>query len=129
MSVDVVPVWAQWVVAILILTGAALTLIGCVGLLRLTSFFQRIHAPTLGNTLGTWFTVAASMLFFSMLQSRPVLHEILIGCFIFITAPVTSVLLVRAAIFRDHRASLVKVDTPVGYTDETAEKRGGGVQR
>lgn len=123
MSAAMVPVWAQWVVALLLMFGSVLALIGCIGLLRLTNFFQRIHAPTLGNTLGTWSTVAASMLFFSMLQARPVLHELLIGCFIVLTAPVTSVLLVRAAIFRDRRASLFKVDTPVGYTDETAVDR------
>ena len=105
MSAAVVPAWAQWIVAILLVFGAVLALIGSIGLLRLTNFFQRIHAPTLGNTLGTWSTVAASMLFFSMLQTRPVLHEILIGCFIVLTAPVTSILLVRAAIFRDRRAS------------------------
>lgn len=112
-----VPVWAQWIVALLLVVGSSLTLIGALGLLRLRNFFQRIHAPTLGNTLGTWLTVAASILFFSMLRSRPIWHELLIGCFIFITAPVTSVLLVRAALFRDRRARPFNRDMPTGPTN------------
>ncbi len=117
MSPADVPVWAQWIVALLLLIGSVLALIGAVGLLRLDNFFQRIHAPALGNTLATWIVVAASMLFFSMLRSRPVWHEILIGCFIFITAPVTSILLVRAALFRDRR-KIAHADEPTGSTNE-----------
>lgn len=36
-----------------------------------------------------------------MHESRPVVHEILIGVFTFITTPVTYMLLVRAALHRD----------------------------
>ena len=43
----------------------------------------------------------ASMIFFSVLQSRPVLHEVLIVVFVTLTTPVTLMLLVRAALFRD----------------------------
>lgn len=114
-----VPAWAQYLVALMLIIGALLALIGSIGLLTLRNFFQRIHAPALGNTLGTWITVGASMLYFSMLQGRPVWHEILIGCFIFITAPVTSILLVRAALARDRRASLSQAtDAPVGQTGD-----------
>ena len=45
------------------------------GLLRLSSFYERVHAPTLGTTLGIGSVLLASMLFFSVLQSRPVLHD------------------------------------------------------
>lgn len=117
MTVDVVPVWAQWVVAILLLAGSLLALIGTIGLMRLSNFFQRIHAPTLGNTMGTWCTVLASMLFFSYLTGRPVVHELMIGLFIVITAPVTSILLVRAALGRDRRMRRGSEDSPEGETD------------
>jgi len=43
----------------------------------------------------------ASIVCFSVLQIRPVLHEILIAIFITITTPVTLMLLVRAALHRD----------------------------
>jgi multicomponent K+:H+ antiporter subunit G len=41
------------------------------------------------------------MLYFSVLESRPVLHEILIGVFMTLTTPVTYILLGRAALRRD----------------------------
>ncbi|NEW87712.1 potassium:proton antiporter [Rhodopseudomonas sp. WA056] len=95
------PAWAAWCVALLLLLGAGITLIGSLGLLRLDGFYQRAHAPTLGTTLGTAFIVGASMLCFSLLESRPLLHEVLILGFVTITTPVTLMLLVRAALFRD----------------------------
>ena len=95
------PAWAALLVAFLVLLGAGLTLIGVVGLLRLRSFYERVHAPTLGTSFGTISILAASMIFFSMLETRVVLHEILIGVFITVTTPVTLMLLARAALYRD----------------------------
>ena len=46
------PAWAALLTALLVLLGAGLTLIGAVGLLRMKTFYQRVHAPTLGTTLG-----------------------------------------------------------------------------
>src|SRR5690554_7796893 len=46
------PLWAAIVTAALVLLGASLALIGTVGLLRLKTFYERVHAPTLGTTLG-----------------------------------------------------------------------------
>jgi multicomponent K+:H+ antiporter subunit G len=87
--------------ALFVVLGAALALIGSVGLLRLRSFYDRVHAPTLGTTLGTAFVLIASMVMFSALELRPVLHEILIAIFTIVTTPVTFLLLVRAALHRD----------------------------
>jgi multicomponent K+:H+ antiporter subunit G len=88
-------------VALLVVLGAALALIGSVGLLRLKTFYERIHPPTMGTTLGLGLTLIASMLLFSALESRPVLHEIVIAVFVVVTTPVTFMLLVRAALHRD----------------------------
>lgn len=87
--------------ALFVVLGAALALIGSAGLLRLKSFYERVHAPTLGTTLGTGLVLIASMIMFSALELRPVLHEILIAIFTIVTTPVTFVLLVRAALHRD----------------------------
>ena len=95
------PAWVALLTALLIGLGAALALIGSIGLLRLRTFYERVHAPTLGTTLGTASILAASMIFFSMLEGRPVLHELLIGAFMIVTTPVTYMLLVRAALHRD----------------------------
>lgn len=95
------PAWAAIITAILVFTGAATTLIGSLGLLRLASFYERLHAPTLGTTLGTGCIALASIIFFSASQSRIALHEILIVVFVTVTTPVTLMVLVRAALFRD----------------------------
>jgi multicomponent K+:H+ antiporter subunit G len=55
----------------------------------------------MGTTLGLGATLAASILLFSVLESRPVLHEIVIGVLVIVTTPVTFMLLVRAAVHRD----------------------------
>jgi len=96
-----VPLWAAVPIAAFLLIGAGLTLIGSLGLLRLPSFYDRIHAPTLGTSWGTAGIVLASMGYFSVLGARPVLHEILLGVFVTATTPVTLMLLGRAAVFRD----------------------------
>lgn len=95
------PFWAALPVSLLLLLGAALGLTGSIGLLRLRSFYERVHAPTLSTTLGIGSILVASMLFFSVAQSRLVVHEILIGVFMVITTPVTLMLLTRAALHRD----------------------------
>jgi multicomponent K+:H+ antiporter subunit G len=97
------PAWAAILTALLLLLGATLTLIGSLGLLRLTSFYDRVHAPTLGTTLGIGSVLIASMLFFSVLQTRPVLHELLIAMFMVVTTPITLMLLARAALYRDRQ--------------------------
>jgi multicomponent K+:H+ antiporter subunit G len=96
-----VPAWALVVVVILLVVGAAATLIGSLGLLRLRTFYERVHAPTLGTTLGTGCIVIASMIYFSALGTRLVLHELLILIFVTVTTPVTLMILVRAAVLRD----------------------------
>lgn len=96
-----VPPLLAALIALLTVLGAVLALIGSIGLLRLKTFYERIHPPTLGTTLGLGFTLSASMLLFSALQSRPVLHEIVVGVFMIVTTPVTYTLLVRASMHRD----------------------------
>lgn len=110
------PVWAALLVGILILTGAAVTLIGSLGLLRLESFYERVHAPTLGTTLGTALILLGSAVCFSVLRSRPLLHEVLILIFVTVTTPVTLMLLARVALYRDRMAG--KSDVP--RDDESA---------
>lgn len=96
-----IPAWAALVVSLLVVGGALLAFIGSLGLLRMGSFYERVHPPTMGSTLGTGLVLAGSMVFFSLLEARPVLHEILIGAFVTVTTPVTYMLLVRAALHRD----------------------------
>lgn len=95
------PAWAAFIVAFLVVAGAAITLIGSLGLLRMKTFYQRLHPPTMGSTLGVALIVVASILCFSVLRSRLSVHELLIGIFVTLTTPVTFMLLARAALYRD----------------------------
>ncbi len=100
---DNIPAWLAIAVAILLLAGSLVTLIGTLGLLRLPHFYQRIHGPAITITFGTGSFLIASMLYFTVLQSRPVIHELLITAFVMLTAPVTAMLLMRAAVYRELR--------------------------
>lgn len=117
------PLWAAIPVALLLLFGSGLTLVGSVGLIRLRGFYARVHAPTLGTTLGIGSILLASMLYFSVLQTRFVLHEILILVFIVLTTPVTLMLLTRAALYRDQREGSAEVPEALPSQDHDGVSR------
>ncbi|MGD9944834.1 MAG: monovalent cation/H(+) antiporter subunit G [Burkholderiaceae bacterium] len=117
---DALPAWAAVAVIVLLVIGGCLVLIGSLGLLRLSNFYQRLHGPAMINTLGAGCMLIASMLLFSVLQSRVVVHEVLITIFVVITAPVTAILLMRAAIFRDRRSGRNNVPPLPGQADGQA---------
>lgn len=94
------PLWVSLVASILLIISGLLTLIGSLGLLRLKHLYERMHAPTLGTTLGAFSLLLASALIASTLQNRPIFHELLISLFLIITSPVTAILLMQSAIHR-----------------------------
>jgi multicomponent K+:H+ antiporter subunit G len=121
-ALDTLPSWVAAPVAFLLILGGLIVAIGALGLLRLPDFYQRIHGPAITITLGAGCILIASMLFFSGLQSRPVIHELLITIFVLLSAPVVSMLVMRAAVYRDLRAGKLKY---VGQRiEEVAEKAG-----
>ena len=110
------PPWVALLVAVLMVTGAGLTLIGSLGLLRLRSFFQRIHAPTLGSTLGAGSILIASMLFFTTVEARLVLGEILIAVFLIVTTPISFILLAMAT--RQRGQPSIESNAPAGRIED-----------
>jgi len=100
-DVPEMPAWAALVTAALVLVGATFTLIGSFGLIRMRTFYQRLHAPSLGATLGTLTILSGSIVYFLVLQTRPVTYEVLIGLFITVTTPITFLLLAPATLYRD----------------------------
>lgn len=101
MPVADLSLWVVIAVSVLLVLGSFLTLLGAIGLLRLPTFYERIHAPTLGTSWGVGAIMLASILYFSIVGSRAVFHEILIGIFVTLTTPITLILLARAALHRD----------------------------
>ncbi|WP_421729269.1 monovalent cation/H(+) antiporter subunit G [Brevundimonas sp.] len=95
------PLWAAILVTACVLAGSALTLLGTLGLVRLSTFYERVHAPTLGATLGMALILLASIVYFTLADGRFMPRELLIGLFLTVTTPVTLILLSRAALFRD----------------------------
>ena len=100
MSANALPLWVTIPGTLLLLAGGLLTFVGSLGLLRLSTFFARMHGPSMGNTLGAGCILLASMLVSSALLHRPIVHEILITLFIVITSPVTAMMLMRAGLYR-----------------------------
>jgi multicomponent K+:H+ antiporter subunit G len=117
------PFWVDAVTAALVVIGALAALIGSFGLLRLRSFFQRVHTPTLGATVGTWAFTAATMSQVSFAAKQPYVHVLLIALLIALTAPVTTVFLMRAALFRararrEAGVPILRVNEPVTQADD-----------
>jgi multicomponent K+:H+ antiporter subunit G len=111
------PIWLDALTAALVVLGALAALIGSLGLLRLPHFFQRVHAPTLGATVGVWGLTLAMVAQMSFVGGQPYVHALLVGILIALTAPVTTVLLMRAALFRARQR---------GETDVPLTTEGGG---
>ena len=95
------PALVDAVTALLVVVGGLAALIGSLGVLRLGSFFQRVHAPTLGATLATWCLALATVVQVSFARGQLFVHAALIAAFIALTAPITTIFLMRAAIFRE----------------------------
>jgi multicomponent K+:H+ antiporter subunit G len=95
------PLWVDALTAAFLVVGGLATLIGSWGVLRLGTFFQRVHAPTLGATLGTWCFVLATIAQSSFARGQPSARAVVIAVFIALTAPITTIFLLRAAIFTE----------------------------
>ena len=101
MTPEQLPLWAAIPAALLLLAGSMLALIGALGLLRLPTFAARMHGPTMGNTLALGCVLLASMLTASTQAQQPVLQELLIALFMVLTSPVSAILLMQAALYRE----------------------------
>mgnify|MGYP000875734927 FL=1 len=108
MSTDVIgvdlPLWAQILVAALVFLGALIALMGSLGLLRLESYFERVHAPSIIATMGCWLIMHATWIYFSVSGQGFVMHSVLIAIFVAVTVPITTIFLMRAALFRSRRS-------------------------
>jgi len=95
------PLWVTIPGTVLLVIAGLTTLVGSLGLLRLRDFFQRMHGPSMTNTVAAGATLLTSMLVASAVAARPIIHEVLIALFVSGSAPITSLLLVQAALYRN----------------------------
>ena len=97
-----IPLAVRLVASALLIGSGGFALVGAIGLVRLREFCMRLHAPTKASTLGVGCVLIASMLYFGATGAGR-LHELLITLFVFLTAPVSAHLLVKAAMRLDPR--------------------------
>ena len=84
--------------ALLLLIGSFFILLGSFSLLKLSSFFKRLHGPTKASTLGVGCVLACSVAYHIFLGEDPQPRELLITVFLFITAPISAHLMAKAAL-------------------------------
>lgn len=119
-TIAVLPLWLEIIVAVLVLSGAGLALLGSTGLLRLPTFFERVHAPAIIATLGCWLIMHGTVLYFSVADRSLALHALLIAVFVAITVPIMSIFLMRAALFRARQMGL---DVPPSLSQPKAASK------
>ncbi len=111
------PFWIAIPTAFFLVLSGIIAFTGSLGLIRLPTFYTRIHAPTMGNTLGVFCILVASMLLSSYTEQRLVVHQLLITILLVITSPHTAILLMRAAIRRKVHQEKLKSDRTTADKD------------
>lgn len=91
------PLALDLLIATLMVVGAFFALVGAFGLAKLSDFMKRLHGPTKATTLGVGFSLLASIAWFAW-SGDSTGRELLVTLFVFITAPVSAHLLVKAAL-------------------------------
>lgn len=117
------PLWLELLVCVLVVAGAGVALIGSMGLLTLPSFFARTHAPAIIATLACWCIVHAAFAFFWWQGETAPLRLYLVALFVATTAPITSIFLMRAALFRARRAG---TNVPASLSGQASSAQGNG---
>lgn len=82
----------------LIASGCFFTFLGSLALVKLPTFFQRIHGPTKASTLGVGCILAASIAYHGFHGDGLHPRELLITVFLFLTAPVSAHMMAKAAL-------------------------------
>ncbi|MBB3711030.1 multicomponent K+:H+ antiporter subunit G [Limimaricola variabilis] len=90
---------AEILVAVLLIIGAAFTLIGSYGLLKLDQPMKRLHAPTKASTLGVGSLLLAAMIH-AFATGDGSLHEMLVMAFLFVTAPISGNFIAKVHLHR-----------------------------
>ena len=102
----------------LICLGAFFLFVGSLGLAKLPDLMRRLHGPTKATTLGIGATLIASMLYFLLKGDALSIQELLITTFLFLTAPVTALMVAKAHLLLDksERKNLPSTGRDVGWS-------------
>jgi multicomponent K+:H+ antiporter subunit G len=86
---------AEILIAALLVLGGIFGLVGSFGLVKLPDQMTRLHAPTKAATLGVGGVLMASLCWFFFFSDHSSWHELLITLFLFLTAPVTGLMIAK----------------------------------
>lgn len=86
---------AEIIVSALLVLGGLFGLVGSFGLVKLPDQMTRLHGPTKAVTLGVGGVLLASLLWFAVFGGQGSWHELLITLFLFLTAPVTGLMIAK----------------------------------
>lgn len=115
---------AEIAIVLLLLASGVFVLLAAAGLLRLRDFFTRMHAPALASSFASWMVTLASIVHFSSRGEGLALHTWLIIIVLSITAPVSTVVLSRAALFRRRQVG-DELPPPLGQAVAIEQGRSG----
>ncbi|UNE54209.1 monovalent cation/H(+) antiporter subunit G [Bartonella machadoae] len=99
---DDVSLAAALIVTVFLILGSTLTLIGAIGLVRFSNFYERLHMSPLSTSWGAGSILIASFLYSIFVDHHFVFHELLLVIFLFVTIPIASMLLSQAAAYRSY---------------------------
>ena len=94
MSINVI---VEWIGVILILIGSIISLISAIGIIRFPDIYSRAHAATKTTTLAVLITLVGTFVYFWSSEGYMSVRLMLGIVFVFITAPISGHLVLRAA--------------------------------
>lgn len=106
----------EWVGVILILIGSIVSLISAIGIIRFPDIYSRAHAATKTTTLAVLITLVGTFIYVWFGEAYMSVRLVLGIVFVFITAPISGHLVLRAA----YRANIKMSDKTVEDELKTA---------
>src|SRR5699024_1852356 len=109
----------EWIGVILILIGSIVSLISAIGIIRFPDIYSRAHAATKTTTLAVLITLVGTFIYVWFGEGYMSVRLMLGIVFVFITAPISGHLILRAA----YRANIKMSDNTVEDELKTAIHR------
>lgn len=96
--------FAEILITVMLVIGGLFGLVGSFGLVKLPDQMTRLHAPTKAATLGVGGVLMASLAWFGFFGEHFSWHELLIALFLFLTAPLTGLMIAKTNMHLTWRA-------------------------
>jgi multicomponent K+:H+ antiporter subunit G len=86
------------ILSLLLLVSVFFTLVGSLGLVKLSDFFRRLHGPTKATTMGVGCILIVSVFYHAAIGNSFHPRELLISVLLIVTAPISANLMAKAAL-------------------------------